>query len=296
MSNLFRNPLLWIAIIGLIITGNAILQLQKPESIPEPLFKPAQNPFLQAIAAPGLIESREENTRIGVPLSGLVEEVRVKIWQKVEMGEVLFKLDDTELLAQQVVQQADLQVRERELEKYLALESRTESVKGYDVVPEEEIDNRSKDRSIALARRDAAKAALQQTEMLLDRLIIRAPTRGTILQINTRKGESLSPSSATAPIVMGNIDLLQIRAEVDEQLAPRIREKNEAFAYLKGETQSPIPLVFSHIEPLIVPKRNLSGDSSEKLDTRVLQVVYTILNPERYPVYVGQQVNLFIKP
>lgn len=48
------------------------------------------------------------------------------------------------------------------------------------------------------------------------------------------------------------------------------------------------------MEPYVVPKRSLTGDSSERVDTRVLQVIYEFNRPQ-FPIYVGQQVDVFIE-
>jgi len=48
------------------------------------------------------------------------------------------------------------------------------------------------------------------------------------------------------------------------------------------------------VEPYVVPKRSLTGDSTERVDTRVMQAVYSFPRG-RLPVYVGQQMDVFIE-
>ncbi len=43
-----------------------------------------------------------------------------------------------------------------------------------------------------------------------------------------------------------------------------------------------------------MPKKSLTGDSTERVDTRVLQVIYRIRD-ENTPVYVGQQMDIYIE-
>lgn len=45
---------------------------------------------------------------------------------------------------------------------------------------------------------------------------------------------------------------------------------------------------------MVVPKRSLSGDSTERVDTRVLQVIYRVLD-DSVPLFVGQQMDVFIE-
>jgi HlyD family secretion protein len=65
-------------------------------------------------------------------------------------------------------------------------------------------------------------------------------------------------------------------------------------AYLKGSSRRTIPLAFVRIEPYIVPKKSLTGDNTERVDTRVLQIIYHFA-PPAFPVYAGQQVDVFIE-
>jgi hypothetical protein len=44
-----------------------------------------------------------------------------------------------------------------------------------------------------------------------------------------------------------------------------------------------------------VPKVSLTGSSTERVDTRVLQVIYSLTRPSDPPLYVGQQVDVFIE-
>jgi len=77
--------------------------------------------------------------------------------------------------------------------------------------------------------------------------------------------------------------------------APRLQPGQTATAYLKGDTAQPIELQFVRVEPYVVPKVSLTGASTERVDTRVLQVIYSFERPADRPVYVGQQVDLFVK-
>jgi hypothetical protein len=64
-------------------------------------------------------------------------------------------------------------------------------------------------------------------------------------------------------------------------------------AFLKGSTQNALPIRFVRTEPFVIPKKSLTGDSSEHVDTRVLQIIYE-LERTSVPLYVGQQVDVFV--
>jgi hypothetical protein len=129
---------------------------------------------------------------------------------------------------------------------------------------------------------------------LLNRLTVRAPRAATILQVNVRAGEYATVNPTEPLIILGDTETLQVRADIDEVNAPVVVPGSPAVAYLKGFTDKAIPLTFDRIEPYIVPKRSLTGDNRERVDTRVLQVIYRFERPS-FPVYVGQQVDVYIE-
>jgi hypothetical protein len=100
-------------------------------------------------------------------------------------------------------------------------------------------------------------------------------------------------NSEETSILLGDISQLQLRVDVDESDAPRVRAGCTAVAFLKGSREKAIPLEFVRIDPYILPKKSLSGESTERVDTRVLQVIFRFKNPD-FPVYVGQQMDVFI--
>ena len=50
---------------------------------------------------------------------------------------------------------------------------------------------------------------------------------------------------------------------------------------------------FVRFEPFVVPKKSLTGDSTERVDTRVLQVIYKV-EQDDLPLFVGEQLDVFI--
>src|SRR5262249_52030388 len=180
----------------------------------------------------------------------------------------------------------------RRLEDQLA---RLKAVRDPRAVSQDEVRTRENDVAVARAQLDAARAQVAQTKVELERMVITAPRDGTILQVNVRPGEYASATPKNPAILLGEVDHLQIRADVDEQNATRLQAGQTATAYLKGDTTQPIQLHFVRIEPYVVPKVSLTGASTERVDTRVLQVIYSFERPSDRPVYVGQQVDLYVK-
>lgn len=293
---LFRKISFWLALLGLVSTALLVRSLRADfdQPPPPPPVTPPAKPAGRGVGAAGIVEALRENTSIGVPVSGLVTTVHAKVWDKVEAGAPLLQLDDRELRAQLVAREADVTVAAAEIKRLRTQLVRVGKLSASGASPDADLDTLRDDLVVAEAKLAASQASVQQTRLLLDRLTVRAPIAGTVLQVNIRAGEFAAAGAAKPPLVLGDISQAQVRADVDEQLAPRIREGATAVGYLKGDTKDPLPLEFVRIEPYIIPKTSLTGASTERVDTRVLQVIYRLPSKPGRPVYVGQQLDIFI--
>src|SRR5262249_53431674 len=129
----------------------------------------------------------------------------------------------------------------------------------------------------------------------LDKTITKAPIDGAILKVNVRLGEYAAAGVLSAPLMtMGSIEPLHMRVDVDEADAWRVRSDSPAIARLRGNPAIAVALSFVRFEPYVLPKRSLTGDTTERVDTRVLQAIYAF-RPNDFPAFVGQQVDVFIK-
>jgi len=144
------------------------------------------------------------------------------------------------------------------------------------------------------ANLQSAIATRNQQAVQLDQLTVRAPADGKILQVNNRVGEYLSSTAGTSPVLFGDTDSLMVRVDVDEINASHVRPNSDATATLKGDAGRKFPLRFVRIVPYMVPKTSLTGQNSERVDVRVLQLEFRF-DPPPFPVYVGQQVDVFIQ-
>lgn len=141
-----------------------------------------------------------------------------------------------------------------------------------------------------------ARAKLESNKLEIERRTVRAPLDAGVLRMDLREGEYVAGGNTqaeTAPVVLGNLNDLHVRVDIDEFDAPRFKNGAKATAFLKGATKTPIPLEFVRAEPFVIPKRALTNSQHELVDTRVLQVVYRVVEAKN-PLYVGQQVDVFI--
>ncbi|HVC95516.1 MAG TPA: efflux RND transporter periplasmic adaptor subunit [Pirellulales bacterium] len=140
---------------------------------------------------------------------------------------------------------------------------------------------------------DESLAQIEQTKAEIAQRTIRALVDGQVLQVNVRPGEFVAAPSNQPSIVLGNIDLLHVRVDIDEHDIHRFLPDSPAVATVRGRPDHEFALKFVRVEPYVVPKQSLTGDNTERVDTRVLQVIYKIESKgER--LYVGQQLDVYI--
>jgi HlyD family secretion protein len=298
----------WLALAGLLIAVRLVLGLQKTVPPAPPVAEPAHAPFADSIGARGLIESIDENVRIAPAVAGLITKVFVKVGDEVKTGDSLLEQDQRDAAAVVAAQQAQLEMMRAQIdESQVSLADKKDTWDRMEKLSETKVasvDERQRARFAAeaagahldtmRAQLKAAEAMLARNQTQLDLLTIRAPRAGRILQVNTRAGEYATVNDPDPLLLLGKIDELQLRAEVDEDNASRVRPGCRAIAYLKGRRDQPIDLSFVRIEPYIIPKKSLTGESTERVDTRVLQIIFRFAAP-KLPVYAGQQMDVFLE-
>ena len=298
-----------LAVLGIGFAVFTVIKSSKTIPPALPVVKPAIPPFKSSVAGAGIVEANTENISIGTLIPGVVTEIYVSIGSKVKAHDPLFKLDDRDLKAQLAVRRAALRVASAsfkvakeslaDLKNQFAL---AESLSDKRAISVEELDKRRyaalvAEAKLAQVRADvsSSKAQVKETLTNLDRIIVRAPRDGEILQLKIHLGEFAPAGITQTPLVLfGNVKPLNIRVDVDENDAWRVDASAPAVAFLRGNREIKTPLKFVRFEPYVVPKKSLTGDSTERVDTRVLQVIYSIEHRD-LPVFTGQQMDVFIE-
>jgi multidrug resistance efflux pump len=151
------------------------------------------------------------------------------------------------------------------------------------------------DIEVARAAVDLAASQVDNIQTNLERLTVRAPMDGQVLQLNVRLGQYAAFAWKEPMIVLGDIQRLHVRVDIDENDLPYFARGAEAIATLKGRPQVRFPLTFVYVEPYVIPKQSLTGYNSERVDTRVLQVIYALPDHRTVDVHVGQQMDVYLK-
>lgn len=150
---------------------------------------------------------------------------------------------------------------------------------------------------LEIARLEAlqARAGVNLINAEIQRTIIQSPIDGTVLQVKINEGELPPQDTFRTPImIVGNIDEMYLRVSINQLDIPYFQADAPATAYSQGDAHIKFPLKFVKIEPFLVDKQYLTNQISEKVDTRVLQIIYKI-NSDDQRIFVGQQMDVFIK-
>ncbi len=158
------------------------------------------------------------------------------------------------------------------------------------------------DKVIARAAVALAQTEVDQLKTQLERHLVCTPklmdedgaVELEVLQVSVRPGEAVDNLSGKALIMLGDVRRKHVRVDIDEHDVPRFRKDGAAIGVLRGNGEKTFPLKFVRVEPFVLPKKSLTGDNTERVDTRVLQVLYEVTSGAD-SIYIGQQMDVFIE-
>ncbi|WP_248795482.1 efflux RND transporter periplasmic adaptor subunit [Pseudomonas sp. MWU13-2105] len=272
----------------------AYLLGRTPQTLP-PAFAPASSPYDSAIYANGIIESEQAggaNIVIYPQVAGPVTQILVHEGQRVTRGLPLVTIDDAVPRANFELAQANLSTARDQYNKRLASYA---------------IDAKSISKDTLDTARDnavQAQAALKASAATLAQYAIKAPADGVVLTVNSTVGSYVSSQGAYDVYTQGfnpllvmssEQDHLAVRCYVDEILIARLPapEHIQAQMLIHG-TDIKVPLEFVRVQPYVSPKIELSNQRQEKVDLRVLPVIFRFEKKDLPMVYPGQLVDVFI--
>lgn len=150
------------------------------------------------------------------------------------------------------------------------------------------------DLLVAESELSVAKLAAARTQADIDRMTTHAPIDAIILRLTARSGQYADTGMEEPLVTIGSPGPLHIRADFNEHDVPRVFSGASAVAMVRGDASNKIDLTFVRFEPQVTPKKALSGLAQERVDTRVMQVIYKVASADAQ-LLVGQQVDLYIE-
>lgn len=300
---------------GIVAAGAMVWAGQPDRARTDPVETPPVAPANQAragtVSGAGIVEPSSELIAIGTDRAGVVTRVAVRPGDRVSRGDLLFAIDDRDArariaelesrvaLAGRRIKSArvELQTARRLLGLYTSVED-PRAVAERDVVDRRgAVDVAEARISVAQAERAQAQAELAsaRTEVALHE--VRAPRSAEVLQVRVRAGEfaTAGPGAGGAEplMILGETNPLHVRVDVDESEIARADVGAAAVVSPRGDARRRVQARYVRTEPLVVPKRSLTNASTERVDVRVLQLVYA-LPPGVEGFAVGQQVDAFL--
>jgi HlyD family secretion protein len=140
-----------------------------------------------------------------------------------------------------------------------------------------------------------AEAEVAQVENDLARLVVRCGSEATLLQVDVRNGEYVGSPPGETVIMLGSAKK-HVRVYLDALDAPRFQSGASATARIPGDPSNrAIPLNYVAEEPLIVPKPIQTGEATERVDVRVLPVIYEFeREADQEKVYEQMKLDVYI--
>ncbi len=319
-----RNKILFsLAIIGMLagLVSAYIYGVQTPPQ--SPAYIPASNPYKKGIYANGIIESYQasgSNINIYPEVPGTIKKIFVTEGAEVRQGTPLLLIEDSVQRATSEQQKAGAEAAQAQIELAKAnLKSVQDQLskqrRSYYLDPKsiskDALDNAENAVNVAKAGLDVAKKqytallkAYQAATTLLAKYTITAPVDGMVLSINAAVGGYISSQGTYgtytgqyAPIlVLGDSrDRIDVRCYIDEILIHRLPKaaRMSAQMFIRG-TNISLPLEFVRVQPYVSPKIQLSSQIAERVDVRVLPVIFRVKKPANIALYPGQLVDVYI--
>ena len=152
---------------------------------------------------------------------------------------------------------------------------------------------------------EALTKTYESGQALLAKYSIQAPVDGVVLAVRTAEGSYVGPQGSYGTytqgynpiIVMGypQEPYLEVRCYIDEILIPRLpASQMQGQMQIRG-TDRRIPLEFDRIQPYVSPKIQLSDQRTERVDVRVLPVLFRFKPPKDMKIYPGQLVDVYVE-
>jgi HlyD family secretion protein len=301
-----------IAVIGIIGSIVYLMTSQPDTSLSNPKETPARTPQSQrqtgSIVGTGVTEPSSEVVDIAAHVPGVIAKVFVAPGDQVLAGQALLEIDSrnaraavSEAVARAATArqsinaaQTSLRVAQNQYSLYRQVDD-TRAVSQQEVITRRDaVADAQAQLAVAQAQARQAEAQVVQARVELDRHIVRAPAAMEVLQVDTRAGE-YAGTQGTASVLMklGATKPLHVRLDIDENQIEKIAIGQPAVISARGDAKRQVKAEFVRAEPLIVPKRSLTNSATERVDVRVLQLIFA-LPQEGSQFFVGQQVDGFV--
>jgi HlyD family secretion protein len=138
-----------------------------------------------------------------------------------------------------------------------------------------------------------ARAELLVAEAAVEKMTIRAPIAGSVLQVNAKPGEMAGPSATQPLILLGDVSALRVRAEVDERDLAEIRIGQPVLVRAAAFRGREFAGKVYFISPIVEPGRINARGQRALTDVDVVEVLVDLA--EAGPLAVGMKVDVYFR-
>jgi HlyD family secretion protein len=138
-----------------------------------------------------------------------------------------------------------------------------------------------------------ARAEMTLAEEAVEKMRIRAPLTGSILHLNAKTGELAMPAAEQVLIVMGDLSLMRVRAEVDEQDVAKIKVGQQAFVRSTAYPGREFTATVREFAPALALPRMGSRGARRATDVEVMEVMVDLEG--NAPLLPGMRADVFFK-
>jgi HlyD family secretion protein len=143
---------------------------------------------------------------------------------------------------------------------------------------------REEDLNCARAGLREAEAKLKTAEALLEKTFIRSPIDGMVIYRHCEPGEAL-PAGLTTPILsVGDCSATRVRVDVDEMDVGKVWVGQPVYATAPAFGERRLAGRVVHVEPTLGRKNFRTQRPTERLDTRVQEVVVELSDAQGIPM------------
>lgn len=294
-----------------IIAGLISVFVYNQKIVPEPPVAVNFNPYESGVYASGIVESYQpsgSDTNIFPEVAGKVVKIFVQEGQTITQGTPILAIDDSVQRALVAKDQAQIQFEQASL---VNVQEQLDKINKAHHLDPKSVSKNNLDNAInavKIAKESVATAIhqYQSDNALLAKYVIKAPIDGVVFRIATSVGGYVSPTGSydtytenmIPTVQMGVVTpYLQVRCYLDEILVPRLPDPShlEATMFIRGLNNFSVPLQFVSLQPITIPNIELSDEKEERVDVRVLPIIFKFTKPENVNVYPGQLVDVYIK-
>ena len=269
------------------------------------------------IAGNAIVEPRDRETKVAAAAPGRIAAIAAREGDTVRRGTLLVQLEDGP--EQAALQAADADylkamhgqrredieasskdaeaARARAEQSAEALQRIEQAAQGGAATPDDldkarrqaESDRRTFEASESRARAmvagsryeeiAAARGRRDQAKANVERLAVRAPIDGEILQLKYRVGEYVTPGGGDPVVVMGDTSKLRVRVDVDERDIGHVAVGAAAFAVADAYPGRKFAGKVVEIGRKMGRKNVRTDDPTERIDTKILETVIELDDP-----------------